>query len=380
VPADPQAALDAGWSPVHSGQDPAFLDTPPGRDFWYYVAFATDACGNVSTASERSAGALSYHLGDVAGGAGPGEGNNLVGTEDISALGAHYGASRGEELYESFLDVGPTSTQTVAGRPLTDGLLGFEDLILFAINYGEVSKGTATPPPAAAADVLTWQVPTVLPPVGETVEVPLVMEGTGAIQGLSATLQWRPSRLALVAAHPGDLLSAQGGASLVLPRDGDTVDLGLLGTREQGIRGRGVVARLVLRVLADGEPGFAVGPVLARDPENGSVEVAVQLAGSETPGRTLPQVTLLHPGYPNPFNPRTQIAFDLARGGPVALRIYAVNGRLVRTLVDEDRPAGRYTEVWTGIDTVGRRVASGTYFVQLQTTEGAQTRRVTLAK
>jgi hypothetical protein len=94
----------------------------------------------------------------------------------------------------------------------------------------------------------------------------------------------------------------------------------------------------------------------------------------------LPSVSRLHPSHPNPFNPATVIRFDLARGGPVALRIYAVDGRLVATLVDGTLPAGAHQRTWDGTDRDGRRVASGVYFCRLVAGPDRQTQRMALVK
>jgi len=57
---------------------------------------------------------------------------------------------------------------------------------------------------------------------------------------------------------------------------------------------------------------------------------------------------------------------DLARGGRVQLRIYDVAGRLVRTLVDAEMPAGRDHEaIWNGLGDQDRRAGSGVYFYSL---------------
>ena len=92
----------------------------------------------------------------------------------------------------------------------------------------------------------------------------------------------------------------------------------------------------------------------------------------------LPRATALLPNYPNPFNPRTTVAFDLAREGRVRVRIYSVDGRLVRTLVAGTLPAGRHTLVWSGDDDRGRGVATGVYLLRMETAETSRTRKMLL--
>ena len=83
---------------------------------------------------------------------------------------------------------------------------------------------------------------------------------------------------------------------------------------------------------------------------------------------------------PNPFNPRTEIRFSLPARQQVSLKIYNVDGRLVRTLVHEPRDAGSHTVVWSGTNDRGGRVASGLYFYRLKTDSGVLTRKMTLLK
>jgi len=73
----------------------------------------------------------------------------------------------------------------------------------------------------------------------------------------------------------------------------------------------------------------------------------------------------LSQNFPNPLNPQTQIAFDLKIAGHAEIRIYDVRGALVRTLVDEKRPAGHQELRWDGLDDDGEVVASGPYFYRL---------------
>ena len=88
----------------------------------------------------------------------------------------------------------------------------------------------------------------------------------------------------------------------------------------------------------------------------------------------------LLPIYPNPFNPRANVPFELARDAHVRLVVFDLAGRRVATLLDEPRPAGRYTVVWQGRDHVGRAVASGSYYVRLDGDGVSELRKMTLLR
>ena len=98
------------------------------------------------------------------------------------------------------------------------------------------------------------------------------------------------------------------------------------------------------------------------------------------PQDATPVVTRLHPNYPNPFNPSTTLRFSLARDGDVTLDIYAVDGRLVRTLLATELPAGHHEVVWDGTDQRGRRVASSLYFARLVAADRTETQRLMMIK
>lgn len=74
----------------------------------------------------------------------------------------------------------------------------------------------------------------------------------------------------------------------------------------------------------------------------------------------------LQAATPNPFAGRTVLAYDLARQGRVALRIYDVSGRLVRSLVsDAMQEPGRHSVEWDGRDAAGSATGAGLYFGRL---------------
>lgn len=83
---------------------------------------------------------------------------------------------------------------------------------------------------------------------------------------------------------------------------------------------------------------------------------------------------------PNPFNPRTTVDFALASETHVRLDIHDVRGRRVRTLVDEVRPAGQHSLVWSGRGDDGHAVASGVYYLRLTADGQVRTQKMTLLK
>ncbi len=105
------------------------------------------------------------------------------------------------------------------------------------------------------------------------------------------------------------------------------------------------------------------------------------LRGTET----VPKTTALLANYPNPFNPETWIPYQLAKEADVTLRIYAIDGTLVRTLALGHQPAGMYQNrsraaFWNGRNAIGEPVASGLYFYTLTAGDFTATRKLLIRK
>jgi hypothetical protein len=88
----------------------------------------------------------------------------------------------------------------------------------------------------------------------------------------------------------------------------------------------------------------------------------------------------LDPAHPNPFNPRTSLAYVLPAAGRVQLTLHDARGALIATLVDRVEDAGSHHASWDGRDLHGRNVASGVYIVRLASPSGTRTQSVVLAK
>jgi len=84
--------------------------------------------------------------------------------------------------------------------------------------------------------------------------------------------------------------------------------------------------------------------------------------------------------YPNPFNPRLNVAFTVAEETPVRVVVYDLAGRRVTTLGDAWLAPGRHQLSWSGQNAAGRAVPSGLYLVELSYPGGQLTRKLTLAR
>jgi len=84
--------------------------------------------------------------------------------------------------------------------------------------------------------------------------------------------------------------------------------------------------------------------------------------------------------YPNPFNPETEIRFQLPHASHVVMKIFNTLGEEIRTLLDAEYEAGYHQIRWDGRDKNGHLVASGVYLYQLKAGEFVQTRKLTLVK
>ena len=101
--------------------------------------------------------------------------------------------------------------------------------------------------------------------------------------------------------------------------------------------------------------------------------------------RLLPKETALLANYPNPSNPETWIPYHLSEPAVVTLHIYAVDGRLVRTLALGHQLAGKYrthsrAAYWDGRNSFGEAVASGIYFYTLTVGDFTATRKMLIRK
>jgi hypothetical protein len=387
APSYPPSAPWALTGVTASGQQ----DEPPVRGFWYYVAFAKDDCGNASVVSSMTGGTLDYHLGDVSDGVTDCAGNNLVNIGDISLLGAHYGSVIGHHDPANCLDVGPTSDMSVDGLPGTDNLIGFEDLIIFAINYGAVNFRGSEPAITDAGQAGSGEVDLRLAPrsrvvrAGDLVDVPVVLTGGAVdVRGIRTVVAYD----AEVLSYEGSGVSERVAGMEHFFRDlasRERVDLNLA-TLGASLGGPGEVLWVRFRALQSGSLSLRLEESRVRDGSNRELlsRIAAGASGRPDPAASMaaqrPAAFRLGDAVPNPFNPRTTIFYELPEASVVSLAIYDVTGRVVRTLVDGAQGAGRRSVEWDGTNDEGRPVESGIYFYVMRAGGYESQRRMTLLK
>ncbi len=89
---------------------------------------------------------------------------------------------------------------------------------------------------------------------------------------------------------------------------------------------------------------------------------------------------MLHPNYPNPFNPSTRIRYDVPDRSHVKIEVFDMLGRKIRTMADYMHAAGSYTAAWDGRDDHAAAVPAGIYIVRIQTDQFMQSRKMILIR
>jgi uncharacterized repeat protein (TIGR02543 family) len=97
-------------------------------------------------------------------------------------------------------------------------------------------------------------------------------------------------------------------------------------------------------------------------------------------GLPLPKAFALYQNYPNPFNPETKIPCDLPKPGPLMISVVGTTGRIVRTLVNRQMPAGTYEVNWDGRDDDGNRLPTGIYFCRMKAENKVFIKKMALTK
>jgi flagellar hook assembly protein FlgD len=88
----------------------------------------------------------------------------------------------------------------------------------------------------------------------------------------------------------------------------------------------------------------------------------------------------LFQNFPNPFNPATQIEYQIASSGHVKIQIFNITGELVNTITNTEQSAGKYIVNWNGRDSDSKPVTSGVYIYRVMFGNSVLSKKMLLLK
>ncbi|MFT5373622.1 MAG: PKD repeat protein [Candidatus Latescibacterota bacterium] len=283
------------------------------------------------------------------------DGDGEVGFADFFMLAERFGRKSGDAGFSAEFDFNE------------DGKIDFADFFSFIDSFGIRYRSSR---------VVAAETPS---PLQLDLVLDQIAAGRFVVVLRAAELhQWQGVALRLL--YPQDsarFVRAEGQAAAlfaVLEDEPGTLSLASYrGESAVGKDGDDVVARLVFEVLP------AAATALVRVDQVAAIQAGYTTQGQPLAGAAqvhlVPLAYALEPNFPNPFNPQTQIRFQLPVAGPVSLQIYDVLGQVVQTLVAGELPAGVHRVEWDGHNERGRGVASGVYFYVLEATASGASAR-----
>lgn len=299
-------------------------------------------------------------------------GDGEVGFSDFITFAGAFGSSSSDSGYDARIDLND------------DGSVNFPDFIIFAQLFGQsVSGKPATKSLGQNNGQNTKAMLSVSPRAGQTQdEVTLLVHLTN-IESVSAyqlSLNYDASALQLKRAETAQESRIQGTESQSvalqsLSNDGSMI---LSDVFANTLQNEGALLALTFQVTnPEAISGIDISNVLIAD-ALGQINTLQGAHLSDL--NPVPAKFALAQNHPNPFNPETQIGYQLPESGDVSLTIYNLLGQQVHQLVNTSQAAGFYRVTWNGQDALGRSVASGVYFYRLKTNNFSQTKMMVLLK
>jgi len=212
---------------------------------------------------------------------------------------------------------------------------------------------------------------------GDKLTVPVRISNSSGVVSLQLTLKYESSLVKLENVSLGDNYSNY---NLNYYADEKTGELRIAIAGTSPLANDGNILNLIFDVAKDIkgtiETKINVSEFMANEDDftkSANIE-SIQIIGK-------PTSYALMQNFPNPFNPSTTIQYQIPEeNAHVALTIYDVDGRVVKTLVNEIQKAGTYKITWNGTNNSGLKVASGIYIYRLQANKFTDTKKLVVLK
>ncbi|HEX7400763.1 MAG TPA: T9SS type A sorting domain-containing protein, partial [candidate division Zixibacteria bacterium] len=213
-------------------------------------------------------------------------------------------------------------------------------------------------------------------------EIPLEGKVDTEIAGLQFDISYDPNEVTLL--EPA-LTSHTEGLQVFSSAQEGTQKIGLIDLNGQNYVLAGEGPLIMLRGKGTNLSSITIkeATLVDRDANKIPVEIIAVMKdeeGLDAEGSIIPKNFVLSQNLPNPFNPETQISYDLPSACQVKLCIYNLLGQKARTLLDEYQSAGHKIVNWDGKDDRGNGLASGVYFYRIQAGDFTDAKKMIMIK
>ncbi len=264
----------------------------------------------------------------------------------------------------------PDAQQLCAADMNNDGKVRADDAI--AILRKSVGLGAPDKKPLVK-DIVSVKLDDVYGVAGQTITIPLKLDGSGIVAGGDISIAYDSSVLRVKeVSSDNDLLIA------VNTSNPGIIKIAFVGSSVDRL------AEIKFDVISD-----KVSPLTIRNAEiyeSSLSKLRVKKFDGLFSSWAMPaKETALLQNFPNPFNPETWIPYQLKNDSEVIIRIFSVTGELVRELNLGYKQAGMYisqdrSAYWDGKDKFGIPVSSGVYFYTIKTKDYSAVKKLTVLK
>jgi hypothetical protein len=241
------------------------------------------------------------------------------------------------------------------------------DLTFTGIRLGDVT-GNWTASLSRENDENIVESPIVELEVGQILQLPLYLPNKVEIEGVDLTIQYDPEVFTLIGFNNSNSILDKSKYPTIINTEKRGVFTLVSYANSTPINDNGLLGHIKFKVIGNSTPwsSISINEMKINDIQKGGFLVEGDFESSSiTYGfdfqiSAVPEVFALNKNYPNPFNPSTNINFELPNDGDVRIFIYDLKGSLIDELVNGYMEAGYYNLKWDG-----SRKSSGVYFIQM---------------
>jgi len=214
--------------------------------------------------------------------------------------------------------------------------------------------------------------------IGQEYQLPVAIEEANNIYSIEGAIEFDPNAIQI-----NDLVWNQSFGDFFLEEESTDGLIRFVVAGVNPVGGINELFKVNLEVLNGFTDATSINLINLRLNESSVIDLASSSELSQSvlsAEDEIPYRFTLHNNYPNPFNPETNIQFDIPEHLPVKLVIYDLSGKEVNVLVQNTFAPGKYKVMWNGKDQYGQSVSAGMYIYQIEAGDFRNTKKLILLK